>query len=117
MSDSFLEYVLEQMSGLDGIVTRRMFGGVGIYRYGTMFAITMDDRLYFKVGMNNKADYQEAGSVPFIYNKRDKNGDSKVIATSYFEVPVHVLDNKDMLFHWLIKSHESATRDRKKEIV
>ncbi len=117
MNNSFIEYILEQLSFFDGISTRRMFGGIGVYRYGFMFAIIAKDRLYFKVGVANKPDYQEAGSAQFIYHKLDKEGKSKAVRLNYFEVPAQVMEDKDMLFSWMVKAHEAAVKDKNKEIV
>ena len=117
INSSFVDNVLEQLVGVEGITTRRMFGGVGIYRYGAMFAIIADDRLYFKVDVANKPDYQDAGSVPFVYDKHDKNGNKKLIAMSYWEVPPHVLEDKDLIFIWMIKANEAAVKAKHKEKV
>lgn len=116
-NSSFVVSVLEQFVGAEAITTRRMFGGVGIYRYGAMFAIIADDRLYFKVDEVNKPDYQNAGSVPFVYDKHDKNGEKKLVAMSYWEVPAHVLEDKDLIFLWMTKAHEAAVKAKHKEAV
>lgn len=115
IDSSFVENVLEQLVGVEGISTRRMFGGVGIYRYGVMFAIIADDCLYFKVDEVNKPDYQSAGSVPFIYDKHDKKGEKKVVAMSYWEVPPHVQEDKDLIFSWMVKAHEAGIRAKTKK--
>lgn len=113
---SFVEGVLEQLIGVEGITTRRMFGGVGIYRYGVMFALVVDERLYFKVDEANKPDYQTAGSVPFTYDKHDKNGDKKLVAMSYWELPAHVLEDRDLIFKWMTKAHEAAVKAKHKKV-
>jgi DNA transformation protein and related proteins len=115
-SSTFVENVLEQFAAVEGIATRRMFGGMGIYRYGVMFAIIADDRLYFKVDETNKPDYQSAGSVPFIYDKHDKNGNEKLVTMSYWEIPPHVLEDKDLIFRWMVKAHEAGIRAKTKKV-
>lgn len=116
MNDSsFVDNVLEQFVGVEGITTRRMFGGIGIYRYGSMFAVIADDRLYFKVDAENKPDYQQAGSVPFVYDRHDKNGDKKLVAMSYWEVPPHVFEDKDLIFIWMTRAHEAAVKAKHRE--
>lgn len=107
---SFVENVLEQLDGVDKLSTRRMFGGIGIYRAGVMFGLISDDRLYFKVDAVNKIDYQEAGSYPFIYNRNNKTGGGSPVAISYFEVPPDVLENRELLYQWMLKAHEAAIR-------
>lgn len=115
-NSSFVESVLEQFAGLEGISTRRMFGGMGIYRYGAMFALVVDERLYFKVDEANKPDYQATGSVPFTYDKHDKKSDKKIVALSYWELPAHILEDKDLIFHWMIKAYEAAVRAKHKKV-
>lgn len=114
-NSSFVDNVLEQFIGVEGISTRRMFGGVGIYRYGAMFAIVADGRLYFKVDEANKPDYQNAGSVPFIYDRHDKHGNKKLVTMGYYEVPPHVLEDRDSIFYWMIKAYEAAVHAKQKE--
>jgi|CXWL01.1.fsa_nt_gi DNA transformation protein len=116
VNSSFVENILEQFVGVEGISTRRMFGGVGIYRYGVMFAIIVDERLYFKVDEVNKPDYQSAGSVPFIYDRHDKHGGKKLITMSYWEVPPHVQEDKDLIFYWMTKAHEAAVKSKNKKV-
>ena len=44
----FVVFVIEQMSFIEGLRVRAMFGGHGVYRDDCIFAIIADDRLYFK---------------------------------------------------------------------
>ena len=117
INSSFVDNVLEQFVDMEGITTRHMFGGIGIYRYGAMFAIILDDRLYFKVDAANKSDYQNAGSVPFLYDRHDKKSDKKLVTMNYWEVPANVLEDKDLIFQWMIKAHEAAVKAKHKESV
>ncbi len=114
-SSSFIDNVLEQLVGVEGISTRNMFGGMGIYRYGVMFAIIVDGRLYFKVDETNKADYQHAGSIPFVYDKHDKQGVKKLVTMSYWELPPYVLEDKEQIFRWMLKSHDAAVKAKHKK--
>mgnify|MGYP000279975721 CR=1 FL=1 len=111
-NSSFVESVLEQLDAVDGITTRKMFGGVGIYRYGTMFALIIEERLYFKVDASNIDDYKTAGSVPFIYDKVDKDGKKKSVTVGYWELPIDVFEDKDLIFKWMVKSHEAAVKNK-----
>jgi len=36
VSNEFVDYVVEQLSGWGEVLVRRMFGGAGLYREGTM---------------------------------------------------------------------------------
>ena len=98
VSDEYLTYVSDQLGGLGFIESRRMFGGVGIYCDGLFFAIVADDVLYFKVDDSNRGDYEEAGSEAF----RPFPDKSNVMG--YYEVPVDVLENRDLLRQWAEKA-------------
>ena len=39
VSDEFLEFLLDQLSGWGGVTARKMFGGAGLYRDGKMFGL------------------------------------------------------------------------------
>ena len=77
-----------------------MFSGYGLYKNGKIFGMILGDKLYFKVGENNKKKYEDAGSNPFAY--QHKSG--KKVMTSYYEVPEYILENKDELASWMTDS-------------
>ena len=50
MSNSgFVEHIMDILSRFGDMRLHRMFGGYGIYRGKIIFAIIIDDELYFKV--------------------------------------------------------------------
>lgn len=65
ISEEFVDYVVEQLAGWGEVSVRRMFGGAGLYREGTMFAVVADDVAYLKVDNTNRDDFVRAGSAPF----------------------------------------------------
>lgn len=44
----FLQFVLDQMSIVDGLSHRSMFGEYGIYANGKLFALVCDNKLFIK---------------------------------------------------------------------
>ena len=60
VSDGFRSFVLDQLSELEDVMPRSMFGGVGLYSRGLFFGILARDRLYLKVDDENRAAYQGA---------------------------------------------------------
>ena len=60
-SDSFREFVLEQLVGVHGIRARGMFGGIGLYADDVFFGIVAADTLYFKLDDTSRRDYELAG--------------------------------------------------------
>ncbi|OGZ96263.1 MAG: hypothetical protein A2847_00630 [Candidatus Sungbacteria bacterium RIFCSPHIGHO2_01_FULL_50_25] len=106
----FHEYIMgDVFSGMSGVTSRAMFGGYGIYKDGKIFAIIVEEKLYFKAGNSNKAEYERAGSEPFRYTV--PNG--KVFEMAYWELPADILEDRDELPRWMEKS--LAVNAEKKE--
>ena len=51
----FVDHVLELMAPWAAVRARRMFGGYGLYRDTTMFALVADDTLYLKADAASRA--------------------------------------------------------------
>jgi len=88
-----------------------MFGGACIYYGGMIFGLLADDVLYFKVDDSNKLDYVRAGMEPF------QPFDDKPMVMSYYEVPVDILENRELLAEWakkaLFASRNKLTKPKK----
>jgi DNA transformation protein len=98
VSDSYLEYVTDQLGRVCDVRTRRMFGGVGIYGDGLFFALIADDVLYFKVDDSNRGDFEAHGMGPFKpYPDRDE-------VMQYYQVPGDILEDLDGLRGWVGKA-------------
>ena len=106
VNESFKEYVVDQLGKLGFVTVKKMFGGAGIYYDGLIFGLLADDVLYFKVDDSNKSDYESAGMKPF------QPFDDKPIVMSYYEVPVDILENREVLPEWARKSL-LASRNKK----
>src|SRR4026208_1750327 len=91
----FVESVRAPLAGLGEVSSRRMFGGVGLYRGGQFFGLIDDDTLYFKVDDRNRSDYLARGMAPF-RPYRDRPDRSM----SYFQVPVDVIEDEEQLTGW-----------------
>lgn len=103
ISVEFLSYVLEQLSAVRGVTSRRMFGGVGLYCEGIFFGLIMDDVLYFRAGDENRADYEGRGMRPF-----RPFADKLITSTSYFEVPADVLEDGEECRAWALRGVAAA---------
>jgi DNA transformation protein len=99
VTDEFLIYLKDQLADMGPVTSRRMFGGAGLYCDGLIFAIVVDDVLYFKVDDSNRTDYETAGMGPFIFVS--DRGQSTL---SYYEVPADVLENKEKTSQWALKA-------------
>jgi DNA transformation protein len=103
----YLEYVLEQLGGLRGLASRRMFGGAGLYQEEQFFALVFDDTLYFKVNDTNRGDYEARGMNRFRPYK-----DKPHLSFTYYEVPAEVLEDREELVAWARRSVEAAAADK-----
>jgi DNA transformation protein len=98
VSHSYLAFVLEQLDGLRGIVTKRMFGGVGVYSDETFFAVIDNDTLFFKVDDRLARQYRDRGMAPFAPVP------GKPPMLGYYQVPPDVLEDADRLVRWAAES-------------
>ena len=107
VSDEFLDYIVDQLSGWGEVSVRRMFGGAGIYCRGVMFALVADDVLYLKVDATNREDFERSGMEPF------RPYDDKPASMSYYEVPADVLEDRDRLVEWATQALKVATAKKR----
>ncbi len=110
-SSGFRDYVLEQLERTPFVTYKSMFGGVGIYSEGYFFALIAEDRLYLKVDDSNRPDFEAAEMEAFM-----PYGDGRTM--QYWEVPVGVLEDADVLKGWAEKAitvAQSAKKGRKRK--
>ena len=98
VSDEYLTYVIDQLECLGPVQPRRMFGGAGLYFEDLFFALIADDVLYFKVDDSNRSDYEEEGMEAF------RPFPDKSTVMGYCQVPIEVLENKEILRAWAEKA-------------
>lgn len=91
--ESFKDFVLDQLSALDGVRGRAMFGGFGLYAGEAFFAIVFEGRLYFRTDPSTRAAYIERGMKPF-------RPSPKQALNSYYEVPLDVVEDAVQLAAW-----------------
>ncbi len=105
--DNFVQNEL-LVSLSDRLTSRKMFGGVGYYLDGRIFAIvTSDGDLCFKVGDNNRANFEELGGQPFVY-KSKKHQKMKDIKMPYWLLPEEIMDDPQKAAQWALKSAENS---------
>jgi DNA transformation protein len=95
-SDSFAEFLREELAPLGRIALRRMFGKTGVFCDGLMFAMVSDNTLYFRVDEHNRAAFAEAASFPPLnYAKR-----GSLIDLAFWRAPERLFDDPDELVAW-----------------
>jgi len=68
--ESFKDFVLYQLSGLDDVEARRMFGGFGLYQDEIFFGIVHRGRIYFKIDESTVGEYRKRKMKPFRANAK-----------------------------------------------
>ena len=91
--DGFKDFVLDQLSDLQDLTCRAMFGGYGLYRDRVFFGIVQKGRLYFKTNETTAPRYGKRKMKPFRPN-------AKQTLKTYYEVPVDVLEDAGELAIW-----------------
>ena len=105
-SDSFAEFLREQLAPLGRIAVRRMFGKTGVFCDGLMFAVVTDDTLYFRVDDGNQAAFEEAKSFPPLnYGKQ-----GRTIDLSFWRAPERLFDEPDEFLAWARLALAAARR-------
>lgn len=107
VSQAFRDYVLEMLEPLGGVTARRMFGGAGLYLDGSIFGLIAGDILYFKVDDDNRADYETAGTGPFVPFEDGR------MTMPYWEVPADVMEDSAELCAWARKAWQAGRRAEK----
>lgn len=101
VTDSYVEYVKDQLGQIVDVTSRKMFGGAGIYTGGAMFAlISSDDVLHLKVDDSNRGDYENAGMTQFK-------------PMPYWQLPDDVLEDFEELTLWANKAIDAAQKSKK----
>ncbi len=105
-SESFAEFLREQLAPLGRVTTRRMFGQTGVFCNGVMLGMVTDNTLYFRVDDHNRAAFKEAEAFPPL-NYRKKGS---TIDLSFWRAPERLFDEPDELVTWAREALGAARR-------
>ena len=95
-SNSFAEFLREQLAPLGHITMRRMFGKTGVFCDGVMLGMVRDNTLYLRVDDENRAEFKEAQAFPPL--NYEKQGGT--IDLSFWRAPERLFDEPDELLTW-----------------
>jgi DNA transformation protein len=101
----FIRYLRDQLRGWAPIEVRRMFGGHGIFRDGTMFGLIHADTLYLRSDDRSRADFAAAGMGPFRYRRR-----GRLVALGYHQAPPEAIEESERLAGWADRAYDAALR-------
>lgn len=98
---SFHDYIVyDLLRDVPNITSLAMFGGWAIYKNGIIFGIIANGELYFKVGEENRFEFEKMESHPFVYTKSD----GKPVKMSYWLVPEEVMEDRERLYNLVDES-------------
>ncbi len=97
VDDDRLAEIAERLAPLGDVTHRKMFGGVGFWDRGDMFALMdAESRLYFKTDDQTRVRYVEAGAAQFMPQMKGR----EPMAMPYHEVPDEVWADDDVFEAW-----------------
>jgi DNA transformation protein len=105
-SESFAEFLREQLAPLGRVTMRRMFGKTGVFCNGVMFGMVTENMLYLRVDDHNRAAFKEA--KPFPPLSYEKKGCT--IDLSFWRAPERLFDEPDELVTWARAALAAAGR-------
>jgi DNA transformation protein len=105
-SESFAEFLREQLAPLGHVTLRRMFGKTGVFCDALMLAMVRDNTLYFRVDDENRETFREAEAYPLL-NYAKKGGS---IDLAFWRAPERLFDEPDELLTWARAALAAAAR-------
>src|SRR4051812_41834307 len=105
-SDSFAEFLQEQLAVLGRITMRRMFGKTGVFCDGFMLGMVTNNTLYLRVDDDNRPTFKEAECFPPL--NYEKNG--AIIDLSFWRAPERLFDEPNELVTWARLALAAARR-------
>jgi DNA transformation protein and related proteins len=105
-SESFAEFLREQLAPLGHVTLRRMFGKTGVFCDGLMLGMVRDNTLYFRVDDGNRDIFKEAEALPPL--NYEKQGES--IDLAFWQAPERLFDEQDEFVAWARAALAAARR-------
>ncbi|MGB1235033.1 MAG: TfoX/Sxy family protein [Planktomarina sp.] len=100
VSDDQIAFAKDLFAPLGSLSTRKMFGGLGIYCDGIIFALMMrDGTLMVKAKGDLAAELADFGSLQFGHDHEKKKGNMP-----YWSLPEAALDDPEQACDWAKKS-------------
>lgn len=94
---SFMEFLCGQMDGISGLEAKRMFGAYGLYSDNVFFGIVYQGMLFLKTDEESRKRYIQRGMEALHVSEKQKMG-------NYFQVPVDVIEDEELLMDWAAES-------------
>ncbi len=102
--NSYTEYIIYDVLGhINGISTKPMFSGTGIYLDGEIVAFVTGGELYFKNDSELKEKYLSLDCHPFVYTKKYKD---KEIELCYISATEEMIEDREIMSERIYESYE-----------
>lgn len=105
VSAAFLDMLHEMLTPLGALSVRRMFGAAAVYCDGIVFALAIDDELYFKADAETKAVFEAEGSTRFTYQ-----GARGPVSLPYWKAPERLFDDAEEMLVFARRALSAAAR-------
>ena len=109
-TNDFVHHVAELLASAGHVVTKRMFGGHGVYIDGLFMATIVDDELYLKADDVTRAAFDAEDCAPFVYSK-----DGKDMTMNYRRAPDAAMDAPHLMLPCARRALEAALREHAKK--
>lgn len=109
-SKVYLNHVMSYLMPVGNVISKRLFGGYGIYYDAVIFALIFEDKLYFRVDETNIKDFSPFDSKPFVYE-----GKTKMVQMPYHTLPDEILKDPIRLKKWVFKAYDVSVRKKLKK--
>jgi DNA transformation protein len=103
-----IDLLEELFEPVRGVTIKRMFGGLGIFKDGLMFALVADDVLYFKADDATSPGFEKEGFGQWTYEGRGRK-----VPMPYWQAPDRLYDEPDDFAAWARAAFDVAKRTQK----
>jgi len=118
VTKDFHEYVIHDVLGhIEGITSKKMFGGYGLYLDGVIFGIITGgnimggEHLLFKANDTTKEKYEKLGGVQFVYDGHKTKAPTHM---PYWTVPEEIMEDREQIEDWVYESTAISKQARRK---
>jgi DNA transformation protein len=104
----FSDRVVDMLADFGPVQQCSMFGGSGFFSRSLMFAIAVNDQLFFKADMETRPLFEARGLERFAYQQQ-----GQTCFLGYYHAPAEVLHDGTEMTRWVQQALLSAERAHK----
>jgi DNA transformation protein len=112
LDKEFITWLEDVFSAVPDTKIRKMFGGVGLFRFGMMYGLALSDgRIALKADEQTTQEFIDENCEEWSHERKD----GKRTQMGYWYIPEQLIDEPEELNVWAMKAYEVAMRaDQKK---